>query len=483
MGAHNETQLQVLACQSHRRLGEGGDDGDYDNELLDMLEIPERALVDDIRDDESEESVKVLLRYCGCTDEAYGEGGRYENSFDVTTENTASYETSGDDNDLIENIESIKTAEDNGDVDETGTEDGNNCNLLQSPSGNIEIIITAEDNADVNETGSKDGNNCNLLPSPSGKTLMNADEIQDDEVRDEVNESNEVNESMDNSKNLSIEGSSNDGIVDEDQQHVNNDLTSTDKQPNDTASTPDDDPPLEEEPDNDVPFNGEPDDDVPLDGEPDNDVPFDEEPEHDAPFDEDPNNYAPIDEQPGKNTPFDEHPNQSTHQAISNKSEKKTKHVREYNIRCSNHVNSIHSVRAVEVDMLSSSRRCYPIISPPVRKVALSLHNVVQKHPTPTTNYTESRDQENAHHSALSTVSDRDDLDNKEVKTAEVREEEKDPVPVATLKTSDPLNNLEEMDMDMLIKSTRAWLKTEKAERKVRSETHKAEWKDIEIFL
>ncbi len=503
MGAHT-TPASSCSCsyQSHRhwgkdpeRCGKGGE-AVNDNELLDMLEIPEKALVDDIdeiRDDESEESVKVLLRYCGCTEETYGKGG----SFDVT-ESTESYETSGDDNDLIENIEIVKTAEeeaegkdndeDDADANETGTEGENNGNLVPSPSGsdNIEIIKTAEaednDNADVNEIGTKDDNNRNLLQSPSGhieiiipaedNALMHADENQDNkaEVRDEVeNQDDEacdgMNESMDNLKNKSGEGCYNDDIVDEVEKLIHNKLISKYTQPDNTALAPDDDAPLEEEPDNDVPFDEEPKNYVPCD------------------YDEEPNNHVHIDEQLRENTPFDEHPNEGIpgeHQAIPNKSEKKTKNVREYSIRCSNNVNSIHSVRAVEVDMTSKSRRCYPVISPRVRKVALSLHHV-QNHPTPTTNCTESRDPENAYHSALSIMADRDDHGSKEVSiTAEVREEEKDPVPIATPKASDPLINLEEMDMDMLIKSTRAWLIAENAVREARSETQKAEFKDIE---
>eukprot|EP00985_Skeletonema_marinoi_P004577 scaffold1985_cov82-Skeletonema_marinoi.AAC.1 len=174
------------------------------NDCLD-IDIAERALFDDIRDDESEseESVKVLLRYCGCNQEGYGESYQNASSFDTTA--TGSYETSGGVNDLIQNIETI-------------------------------AATAADDNVDNNENGTTVDNGDDLLPSPSGKLLMSADA--------DVNDDEKGNKMM-GIEGVSVEASSNDGIVvvDEEKQFSNHELT-----PTHHHHQPDDKTPIDEQP-------------------------------------------------------------------------------------------------------------------------------------------------------------------------------------------------------------------------------------------
>eukprot|EP00985_Skeletonema_marinoi_P031183 scaffold36676_cov240-Skeletonema_marinoi.AAC.5 len=344
----------------------------------DCLDISERALLNDIRDDESEESVKVLLRYCGCNQEGYGESYQNASSFDTT--GTGSYETSGGVNDLIQNIETI-------------------------------AATAADDNVDNNENGTTVDNGDGLLPSPSGKLLMSADaDVNDDEKGNKMMGIAEA-------EGVSVEASSNDGIVvvDEEKQLSNHELTPTHHQPDDKT-------------------------------------PIDEQPYDEAPYDEFGN--APYDEQPDENAPIEP-------QAIQSKSGN-IKCAQEVMIRCNDHRHPIHAVRVREVKVDIPPRMRHSAISPARRgrKIALSLHNAPE-HPT-------TKHKEKDYHN------------NKEVNTeytpTAVQGEKEGPV--STLKDSGELTNVEEMDM--LIKSTHAWLETQKAERKVRLEMQMAEWKALE---
>ena len=367
MGAYEEPSPRPLRWEK----------GEEDNN--DCLDIAKRALFDDIRDDESEASVKVLLRYCGCNQECYGE--LYQNSSSFDTTGTGSYEMSGGVNDLVQNIETI-------------------------------AATASDDNVDNNENGTTVDNGDDLLPSPSGKLLMSAD-VNDDEKGNKMMGIAEA-------EGVSVEISSNDGIVvvDEEKQLSNHELTPTDHQP-------------------------------------DEKTPIDEQPYDEAPYDEQPNGNAPYDEQPDENAPIEP-------QAIQSKSGN-IKCVQELMIRCDDHRHSNHAVRVREVEVDIPSRMSHSAISPAGRgrKIALSLHNAPE--------YTTTKQHKEKHYH-----------NNKEFNTeytpAAVQGEKEGPV--STLKDSGALTNVEEMDM--LIKSTRAWLETQKAERKVRLEMQMAEWKALE---
>ena len=420
----------------------------------DYLDIAERALFDDddIRDDESEESIKVLLRYCGCNQEGYGKCYRNSTCSFETAGTRLSYERSGDGSDLIESIRTIEeAADDNDGVVENGTtininnDDGENvdgCNeegyccyqnststcgnttgsYETSKDDNIEAAAIAaadddDDNVDNNEyrcTGDNDDDD-DLLPSPSGKLLMSAGE----------NDDAEAIEMLDIAEGLSVEVSSNEGNVvvddDEEKQLSNDELTPTDHQPDDTTLV------VEQ-----------------LDDE--------------SPYDEQPNGNAPYDEQPDENAPIEP-------QAMQNKSGN-IKRAQELMIRCNDHRHSIHAVRVREVEVDIPSRMSHSAMSPSVRgrKITLSLHDAPKY---PTAKYAE-----------------KDDHNIKEVNTectpAEVQGEKEGLA--TTLKDSDALRLTNVEEMDMLIKSTRAWLETQKAERKVRLEMQRAEGKPGRIF-
>eukprot|EP00984_Skeletonema_dohrnii_P029601 scaffold20362_cov141-Skeletonema_dohrnii-CCMP3373.AAC.1 len=350
--------------------------GEKDNN--DCLDIAERALFDDIRDDESEASVKVLLRYCGCNQEGYGE--HYQNSGSFDTTGTGSYETSGGVNDLVQNIKTI-------------------------------AATAADDNVDSNENGTTVDNGDDLLPSPSGKLLISADaNVNDDEKGNKMMGIAEA-------EDVSVEVSSIDGnnvVVDEEKQLSNHELAPTDHQPDDTT-------------------------------------PIDEQPYDEAPYDEQPNGNAPYDEQPDENAPIEPQAIQSKYVNI--------KCAQEVMIRCNDHRHSIHADRVREVKVDTSKNESFGHISG--RKFALSLHNAPK--------YTTTKQHKEKYYH-----------NNKEVNTeytpAAVQGEKEDHV--STLKDSGALTNVEEMDM--LIKSTRAWLETQKAERKVRLEMQMAEWKALE---
>ena len=126
------------------------------------------------------------------------------------------------------------------------------------------------------------------------------------------------------------------------------------------------------------------------------------------------------------------------------------------------------------------TRLSHTAMSPSVRKAALALQNV-PKYPTmqeipqrspdaankPTTDYvdeTESGDEENA--SKLPSATDQGNDTDKEVKQEDtlLDEQGKKKDPATTSNESGTLSKVEEMDR--LIKSTRAWLEKQKAERK-----------------
>eukprot|EP00984_Skeletonema_dohrnii_P023847 scaffold12953_cov123-Skeletonema_dohrnii-CCMP3373.AAC.2 len=416
----------------------------------DYLDIAERALFDDddIRDDESEESIKVLLRYCGCNQEGYGKCYQNSTCSFETAGTRLSYERSGDGSDLIESIRTIEEAADDNDrVVEDGTtinihnDDGENvdgyneegyCCYQNSTStstcgnttgsydyetskdDNIEAAAAAaavaDNNVDNNENLSTGENDDDLLPSPSGKLLMSAGENYDAEAI----------EMLDIAEGLSVEvsSSSNEGNVvvddDEEKQLSNDELTPTDHQPDDTT---------------------------PVVDQPGDEAPFDEQPTGNAPYDEQPDESAPIEPQ-----------------AIQNKSGN-IKRAQELMIRCNDHRHSIHACRVKEVEVDIPSRMSHSTMSPSVRgrQIALSLHDAPKY---PTTKYVEKGDHN-------------DKEVNTECTPTAVQGEKEGPV--STLEDSGALTNVEEMDM--LIKSTRAWLETQKAERKVRLETQRAEWK------
>ena len=415
----------------------------------DYLDIAERALFDDddIRDDESEESIKVLLRYCGCNQEGYGKCYRNSTCSFETAGTRLSYERSGDGSDLIESIRTIEEAADDNDrVVEDGTtinidnDDGENvdgCNeegyccyqnststcgnttgsydYETSKDDNIEAAA-ADNNVDNNENLSTGDNDVDddLLPSPSGKLLMSAGE----------NDDAEAIEMLDIAEGLSVEvsSSSNEGNVvvddDEENQLSNDELTPTDHRPDDTS-------------------------------------PVVEQPDDEAPYDEQPNGNAPYDEQPDENAPIEP-------QAMQNKSGN-IKRAQELMIRCNDHRHSIHDVRVREVEVDIPSRMSHSAMSPSPsvrgRQIALSLHDAPKY---PTTKYVEKGDHN-------------DKEVNTECTPAEVQGEKEGPATTLKDSDSDALTNVEEMDM--LIKSTRAWLKTQKAERKVRLEMQRVEWK------
>jgi hypothetical protein len=102
--------------------------------------------------------------------------------------------------------------------------------------------------------------------------------------------------------------------------------------------------------------------------------------------------------------------------------------------------------------------------SPSVRKIALALQNA-PKYPTTdytaaTNQVTECSEKENAGDSGSPSATKKEEKNAKEVNTKGALAG-----PTATLKASGSLSKVEEMDA--LIKSTRAWLHTQKAERKV----------------
>jgi hypothetical protein len=149
-----------------------------------------KALVDDIPDDESEASIEVLFRYMGCTNEKYGE---HTISATMTMESAYTYGTVDDDtNDLIENIETIETVDDDDDQVETAdTVDDDEEKLdtvIEVTTDKTTADPTVDGNTDTSEPtvdvkvdsaeptfDFDDG----LLRSPSGRLLEDDDEEAD----------------------------------------------------------------------------------------------------------------------------------------------------------------------------------------------------------------------------------------------------------------------------------------------------------------
>jgi len=159
---------------------------------------PKKALVDDIPDDESEASIEVLFRYMGCTNEKYGE---HTVSATMTMESAYTYGTVDDDtNDLIENIETIETVDDDDQVETADTVDDDEEKLdtvIEVNTDKITADPTVDGNTDTSEAAVDvkvdsteptvdfdDG----LLRSPSGRLLEDDDEestADDDTPTDE----------------------------------------------------------------------------------------------------------------------------------------------------------------------------------------------------------------------------------------------------------------------------------------------------------
>lgn len=147
---------------------------------------PKKALVDDIPDDESEASIEVLFRYMGCTNEKYGE---HTISATMTMESAYTYGTVDDDtNDLIENIETIETVDDDDQVETADTVDDDEEKLdtvIEVTTDKTTADPTVDGNTDTSEptvdvkvdsaeptVDFDDG----LLRSPSGRLLEDDDE-------------------------------------------------------------------------------------------------------------------------------------------------------------------------------------------------------------------------------------------------------------------------------------------------------------------
>ncbi|KAK1736564.1 hypothetical protein QTG54_012586 [Skeletonema marinoi] len=375
-------------------------------------QTPKRALFDDIPDDESEASIEVLFRYMGCTQEAYGERYQYPTiSATMTMETTGSYETSGDNNDLIENIESIESIDDNDDANETA---------------NISTNENADDkDDDANETADdNDDDGDDLLRSPSGTLLINND---DDE--EEANEPKDIAES----------------IVDEKKELFSKELTS---------STP-----TAEQLDNTTPPDKQPADTTPIDGQGDEKTSSDEQVDENTPMDEQSDDNAPTDAQLDGTVEqlCAVEKNITAEQTSAVAKPEFNRLTVDTKADDSSNIPPPEDSRSAAMDRVVS-RMSHSAMSPSVQKIALALHNAPKY---PTTDYSDeaqSGDKENSSHSERN-----DKVVNTEDTPAEEQGEKEGPD--TTLKPSGPLSKVEEMDK--LIKSTREWLETQKAERQM----------------
>lgn len=386
-------------------------------------QTPKRALIDDIGDDESEASIEVLFRYMGCTQEAYGE--RYQNptiSATLTMETTGTYETSGDDdNDLIENIETIESADNNDDASDGDANDDD---------------ANDDDGTDI-ESDDDIGND--VLSSPSGNLLM--EDIDDENSNDKADELMEI---------------------------ANKALNAPDDQPN---TTPD-----------------QPDDTTPPDKQSDDTTPFDERIVENHPSDEQIDKSAPIEGQAKENT----HDNAPTDAQLDGKDEhivaveksvieeqpssaeaKPT--ITRLTVNTNTYVSeedtrSPAHARSAAMDKVATMMS-HSALSPSVRKIALALQNAPKY---PTTDYSdenESDDNQNAC-TVQDNHTDKEDMA-EDIPVEKQKEKAKDLV--KTVSASATMSKVEEMDK--LIKSTRAWLETQKAERKVAEKVQVAEVK------
>ena len=207
-------------------------------------QTPKRALFDDdLPDDESEASIEVLFRYMGCTQEAYGE--RYHNptiSASMTMETAASLETSTDENDLIDNIETIESEKDDGEGEDDDqsrnkeTADDNVSVPLQSPSGNV--LESDDDDDDTKKESAFDFDE--KSPVESDKVEMSGSNAQIAEdpnvvtpIDAELNDSTSPKEKKEDKDGESpIEEQSNDTNNNDDQLEVKDDkLNSVDVPP------------------------------------------------------------------------------------------------------------------------------------------------------------------------------------------------------------------------------------------------------------
>ena len=134
------------------------------NSLLNLAKnkpkTPKRALFDDdIPDDESEASIEVLFRYMGCTDQVYGEPPVISTTMTMETTGTEYYTVATEASELIENIDTLESAEEDDDAKinttEATTNDVDFGDVLLSPSG--KLLVDADDDEEANKNMDVDG--------------------------------------------------------------------------------------------------------------------------------------------------------------------------------------------------------------------------------------------------------------------------------------------------------------------------------------
>ena len=424
---------------------------------------PKIALFDDIPDEESEASIEVLFRYMGCTDQVYGERPTISATTTFETTGTEYYTvasgvTSGDASDLIANIDTLESVEDDDDAkintNEATTTNGDLDDVLLSPSGNL--LIDADENGDdeVNEPTDIDGGNENEKEELFSKELTPPD--------DQLEDSTPPVEQLDDATPPVNE--------DEKKEIFNKVLDLADDQRDNATTTPDDQP-VDSTVETSL-NDGQVDDKTPIDGQVEEITPNDEESGDDAPLD------IQVDDTDEQVLAVKEN---DTKEQTSSAEAKPALNLLAVDTKLheSSNIPPPEDPRSAALDKLVT-RLSHTAMSPSVRKAALALHNV-PKYPTmqeipqrspdaankPTTDYvdeTESGDEENA--SKLPSATDQGNDTDKEVKQENtlLDEQGKKEVPATTSNESGTLSKVEEMDR--LIKTTRAWLEKQKAERK-----------------
>eukprot|EP00986_Skeletonema_menzelii_P002098 scaffold574_cov155-Skeletonema_menzelii.AAC.5 len=479
-------------------------DKDAGKSLLNLAKTkpktPKRALFDDIPDDESEASIEVLFRYMGCTDQVYGERPTISATTTFETTGTEYYTvasgvTSGDASDLIANIDTLESVEDDDDAkintNEATTTNGDLDDVLLSPSGNL--LIDADENGDneVNEPMDIDRGNENEKEELFSKELTPPDDqLEDSTPPDEqlddatppVNEDKKVelfskeltppdDQLEDSTPPVEQLDDATPPVNEDEKKEIFNKVLDLADDQRDNATTTPDDQPVDSTFETSL-NDGQVDDKAPIDGQVEEITPNDEESGDDAPLD------IQVDGTDEQVLAIKEN---DTKEQISSAEAKPALNLLAVDTKLheSSNIPAPEDPRSAEMDKLVT-RLSHTAMSPSVRKAALALHNV-PKYPTmqetpqrspdaankPTTDYvdeTESGDDENA--SKLPSATDQGNDTDKEVKQENtlLDEQGKKEVPATTSNESGTLSKVEEMDR--LIKSTRAWLEKQKAERK-----------------
>jgi len=258
--------------------------------------------------------------------------------------------------------------------------------------------------------------------------------------------------------------------TDGEQEIANKDLVSPDDQPNTTPDQPDDTTPPDKKSDGTTPFDARIIEDQPSDEQIDESAPItgqaNEKSDENAPTD------AQLDGKDVEKSDIEEQTSSAENKPLFTRLTVNTKTYVSSIIPPEEDSRSPVHARSAAMDKVATIMS-HSALSPSVRKITLALHNAPKY---PTTNYsdeTESGDNQNAR-----TVQDNHTDKEDEAVDTPVQKQEKEKDPVNTVNASGTMSKVEEMDK--LIKSTRAWLETQKAERKVTEKVQIAEVKDMD---